>query len=473
MQIYKNKNKFNICSALKLVVESCNNCKHCTTKFKPIEIFFSHDDNLFKIVKANTICSSKNYYTDVHFIFNINDPILLFNNFDKTYKKKNNMLILEKPYVSEKLIQIAVENHYPVLRNAISEQLHSQGYSLDLYEDEQFALAYQQRKRLYCMSENGLGWINKYIDDKELKDKIALLKDKTAFRRICQKMYPNFYFKEVQLQDLYQLNAKEILFPIVLKPSIGFLSVGVYIVHDEREWQNALLDIKEKFAVASSQFPDFVVGTANYLIEEYIQGAEYAVDAYFDNEGQPIILNIYHHRFASESDTSDRLYCSSKALYDQYEQPFTDFLINVNRVVGLRNFPMHIEFRLSGEVPIPIEINPLRFAGFCLNELQTHISGIHPVVAFFENMRISKNDMWKGRETDTFSFMVLERPKQVAKNAVFDKDKFIHSFSGVLELREVTTADVGVVATAFVCTDKQHQSELDTLLRFDMMDFMK
>lgn len=106
MQIYKNKNKFNICSALKLVVESCNNCKHCTTKFKPIEIFFSHDDNLFKIVKANTICSSKNYYTDVHFIFNINDPILLFNNFDKTYKKKNNMLILEKSKIKKKKVYI-------------------------------------------------------------------------------------------------------------------------------------------------------------------------------------------------------------------------------------------------------------------------------------------------------------------------------------------------------------------------------
>ncbi|MBO4738608.1 MAG: ATP-grasp domain-containing protein [Bacteroidales bacterium] len=383
------------------------------------------------------------------------------------------MLILEKPYVSEKLLQIAHQKHYPVLRNAMSEYLQSQGYSLDLCSDEDFVGKYQQIHRLYSMSENGLGWIKKYLDDKDLNDKITLLKDKAAFRRICQKMYPDFYFKEVDLEDLFKIDTQTIPFPIVLKPAVGFLSVGVYVVHDDGQWQSAMEDIRNKFAEASAQFPDFVVGSNKYLIEKYIHGEEYAVDAYFDNEGQPVILNIYHHRFASESDTSDRLYCSNKALYDQYEQPFTDFLIQVNQVVGLQNFPMHIEFRLSEGKPIPIEINPLRFAGFCLNELQTHISGIHPVEAFFENIRISKDEMWKGRETDTFSFMVLERPAQAAKTAIFDKEKFMRSFSGVLELREVKNADVGVAATAFVRTTEEHKHELDTLLRFDMMDFMR
>ena len=37
------------------------------------------------------------------------------------------MLILEKPYVSETLIRTAVEKNYPVLRNAMSEQLAAAG----------------------------------------------------------------------------------------------------------------------------------------------------------------------------------------------------------------------------------------------------------------------------------------------------------------------------------------------------------
>ena len=383
------------------------------------------------------------------------------------------MLILEKPYVSETLIRTAIEKNLPVLRNSMSEMLVARGNKLNLYDDNAFAAEYEKRHRLYSMSENGLGWIVEHLKDKELIDKIGLLKDKATFRRICSDMYPDFFFKEVEVAELIKMSTDGLKFPLVLKPSVGFLSVGVYVVRDEAEWKSAIADIEKNFAKSSAQFPEFVVGTAKFLIEEYIHGEEYAVDAYFDENGNPAILNIYHHRFASESDTSDRLYCSSKALYDTYEQTFTDFLISTNKVIGLRNFPMHIEFRYDGKKAIPIEINPLRFAGFCLNELQTHITGIHPVVAYFENIHISKEDMWKGRETDTYSFLVLERPTQTPANAVFDSAKFKASFSDVLEIREVKEAAVGVAATAFTRTDKAHEAELDRILTLDMMEFMK
>lgn len=383
------------------------------------------------------------------------------------------MLILEKPYVSETLIRTAIEKNLPVLRNSMSEMLVARGNKLNLYDDKAFAAEYEKRRRLYSMSENGLGWIVEHLKDKELIDKIGLLKDKATFRRICSDMYPDFFFKEVEVAELIKMSTDGLKFPLVLKPSVGFLSVGVYVVRDEAEWKTAITDIEKNFAKSSAQFPEFVVGTAKFLIEEYIHGEEYAVDAYFDENGNPAILNIYHHRFASESDTSDRLYCSSKALYDTYEQTFTDFLISTNKVIGLRNFPMHIEFRYDGKKAIPIEINPLRFAGFCLNELQTHITGIHPVVAYFENIHISKEEMWKGRENDTYSFLVLERPAKASANAVFDSAKFKASFSDVLEIREVKEAAVGVAATAFTRTDKAHEAELDRILTLDMMEFMK
>ena len=313
------------------------------------------------------------------------------------------MLILEKPFVSETLIKTAIEKKYPVLRNAMSEQLYAAGWHLNLYGDEDFAKAYQQQQRLYCMSENGLGWIAQHLNFSNLLEKINLLKNKAAFRRICRSMYPDFFFKELAIGELDNVDTAELPFPVVLKPSVGFLSVGVYIVNDQWAWKEAVNDIHRQFAVASAQFPSFVVGTSHFLIEKMISGEEYAVDAYFDEEGTPVILNIYHHRFASVEDTSDRLYCSSKALYDRFETPFTDFLQRINQQIGLRNFPMHIEFRIEQDIPIPIEINPLRFAGFCLNELQTHISGQHPVVAYIENHHISKEEMWKGHENDTLT----------------------------------------------------------------------
>ena len=71
----------------------------------------------------------------------------------------------------------------------------------------------------------------------------------------------------------------------------------------------------------------------------------------------------------------------------------------------------------------------MRFAGFCLNELQTHITGIHPVVAYLENIHISKEEMWKGRENDTYSFLVLERPAK----AIFVRLPCINCFGAAAE----------------------------------------
>ncbi len=382
------------------------------------------------------------------------------------------MLILEKPYVSETLVKTAIAKDLPVLRNAMSEKMAEAGYALHLYNDEEFIEAYKQRKRLYTMSENALGWLVNHLPDKELLDKIALLKDKATFRRICSDMYPDFFFCEEEIVKLDQIDASKLQFPLVLKPSVGFLSAGVHVVHNADEWNAAISDIQRNFHKVSTQFPEFVIGTQKFLIEEYIRGEEYAVDTYFDENGNPVILNIFHHRFANESDTSDRLYCSSRSLYDQYEEPFMNFLVKLNKVLQLHDFPMHIEFRYDGKKAIPIEINPLRFAGFCLNELQTHISGVHPIVAYLENIHLNKEEMWKGKEKDTYSFLVLERPADAATEEHFNEKKFRERMMDVLELRPLADPTVGVAATAFIRTDDAHREELEHILHLDMHDYM-
>ncbi len=382
------------------------------------------------------------------------------------------MLILEKPYVSQTLINTAIEKNLPVLRNAMSEKIVAEGHNLNLLNDEEFVAEYLKRGRLYTMSENALGWLVEHLPDQELLDKIALLKDKATFRRICQNMYPDFFFCEEEIVKLGNINPEQLVYPLVLKPSVGFLSAGVHVVHNVDEWRAAIRDIQANFHKVGSQFPEFVIGTQKFLIEEYIKGEEYAVDTYFDDQGNPTILNIFHHRFANESDTSDRLYCSSRALYDEYEEPFMNFLIQLNKVLKLHDFPMHIEFRYDGKKAIPIEINPLRFAGFCLNELQTHISGTHPIVAYLNNIHLSKEEMWKGKEKDTYSFLVLERPADADDKEVFNEKKFREDMMDVLELRPLADPTVGVAATAFIRTDDAHKAELEHILHLDMRDYM-
>lgn len=379
------------------------------------------------------------------------------------------MVILERPFASDLMVETLVKNGIPVLKNEMSEQRVWNGKVLS---DSEFCEEYNKIGKIYTVSENALGWIYDHIQDKRFLEGISIVKDKSAFRKICRDIYPDFFFKEVNINEMAQLDTDSIVFPCVIKPSVGFLSKGVFVVHNPEEYRKAVESLQQDFAKAGADFPEFVVGKSRFLIEEYIHGEEYAVDAYYDENESPVILNIFHHKFMDESDTSDRLYMTSKGLFDQYEAPFTHFLTSLNKTLHLRNFPMHIEFRYDGKKAVPIEINPLRFTGFCLNELQVFISGQHPMLSFLKGRRVTKEEMWKGKENLTYAFTVLDLPSG-CEDMTFDDEKFSADFPGVIDVRRVPDKSSGVTATVFLRTETSNVQSFDRIMSLDMREYMK
>ena len=371
--------------------------------------------------------------------------------------------------MSDMMVDTLKKNNIPVLRNEMSELRVADG---NVLSDREFSEEYNKRGKIYTVSENALGWIYDHIEDKSFLDGISLVKDKSAFRSICHDIYPDFFFKEVGINKLEQLDTDSIVFPCVIKPSVGFLSKGVFVVHNPEEYKKAAESLLNDFAKAGAGFPEFVVGRSRFLIEEYIHGEEYAVDTYFDENETPAILNIFHHKFMDESDTSDRLYMTSKVLFDRYEEAFTQFLMNLNKTLHLRNFPMHIEFRYDGKKAVPIEINPLRFTGFCLNELQVFISGNHPMVSYLRGTHVSKEEMWRGKENLTYAFTVLDLPAG-CEDKRFDEEKFRADFPGVIDVRLVPDKSSGVAATVFLCTETANEGAFDPIMGLDMREYMR
>ena len=379
------------------------------------------------------------------------------------------MVILEKPFVSDLMVETLEKNAIPVLKNEMSEQRIPNGKILS---DNEFSEEYKKIGKLYTVSENALGWIYEHIENKHFLDSISIVKDKSAFRRICRDIYPDFFFKELNINEMKQLNTDSIVFPCVIKPSVGFLSKGVFVVNNPEEYQKVVDILLNEFSKAGNDFPEFVVGKSRFLIEEYIHGEEYAVDAYYDENEKPVILNIFHHKFMNESDTSDRLYLTNKGLFDLYEEPFTRFLTNINSTLHLTNFPMHIEFRYDGQKAVPIEINPLRFTGFCLNELQVFVSGNHPMLSFLKGRHISKEEMWKGKENLTYAFTVLEMPSDV-EGKRFNEEKFRKDFHGVIDVRRVPDRSSGVAATVFLEIETADILDLDPIMSLDMHNYVQ
>ncbi len=138
-------------------------------------------------------------------------------------------------------------------------------------------------------------------------------------------MYPDFYYRELKLEDIHKLTNEEIRFPFVIKPSVGFLSIGVHIVLNEKDWINA----KDKLTTENlkSIFPPSVLNISNFIIEDYIIGEEYAVDYYYDDHGNVVILNILHHLFSSGTDTSDRVYYTSKEIIEEHKSKLESFYL--------------------------------------------------------------------------------------------------------------------------------------------------
>ena len=382
------------------------------------------------------------------------------------------MIILEKPYVSAPLVAYLEDKQIPVLHNDMAAQLTAEGHHLNLLDDKQFKEQYQQKGQLYAVSENALVWLYAQLPESELVKKVKILKDKVQFRRICQQIYPDFYYKEVEMKALRSINPDELPLPLVLKPAVGFLSMGVYIVRDKAEWQAALDDIDHNFAKQCAVFPETVVRSEKFVLEQFIEGEEYAVDAYYDAEGKPNIINIFHHIFKSETDVSDRLYCMSKQIFESNYPAFNQFCIDLNGALGLRNFPMHVEFRVDKNTgrAIPIEVNPLRFAGMCLNDITRHTCGLLPVQAYFEGTHPDYATMWNGIENDVFSFVVLDKPYDTNRKLDFERIK--RHFHGVLETRDIMNPAMSVWGFLFTKTTPEHKAELQEILHSTLEEFM-
>ncbi len=382
------------------------------------------------------------------------------------------MIILDKQYVSRELKEYIIRSGVAVLRNEAALEA-DEGHRFHLVSEEDADALLARGERVYTTSENSLAWVLSHSSDEALKRGIATFKNKAAFRRMLAGVYPDFFFREVPAAELESLDFHALKTPFVLKPSVGFFSVGVYIIFGEEDWRRALADIREHSRDWEKGYDKRVVSNAVFLLEEYVRGEEYAVDFYYDGEGKPVVLNIFHHVFSSPEDVSDRLYCSGASIIRKHLKPFTQFFERMNEHIGARNLPVHLELRVEEGRIIPIEANPMRFAGWCLTDLALHAYGMHTYDFFLHDRRPDWEQLLAGKEDMLYSFIVLNPPADMRGNSVFDYNSLCASFSNVMELRRLDWRRNPVFGFLFVATDARHRAELDHILVSDLTEYLR
>ncbi len=393
------------------------------------------------------------------------------------------MFILDKPYVSKYLEETALKNGYPVLNNETVNELelnqdlnfYCEGYAINQIKEGKNPL-------IYCNSENAIDWISKNLDFTDIPRQINLCKDKVQFRKLISKIYPDFYFEEVKTEALCSVDYTKLKFPLVLKPKIGFLSFGVYPIYNEKEWQDTIQSIQTDIEKYKEIFPKSVVNTSSFIIEEMIKGDEYAVDVYFDVENKPVILNIYKHPFSGSDDVSDRIYFTSKNIIKTHLEKFETLFEKIGSTMKLKNFPCHIELRVNDKTAVPIEINPMRFAGWCLCDLAHYAFNINPYVYYFEQKRPDWDEILSKMNDALYCFTIGDNQgiKDIQnidyENYTADLISPYSTKDGVspnklFELRKIDYKNFPIFALAFV--KFQNEDEVSKVLNMDFSKYIK
>ena len=183
-----------------------------------------------------------------------------------------------------------------------------------------------------------ISWIEKNFNTSALPALIQLFKNKISFRELIKDAFPDYFFKGVKVDALRDIDTATLKFPFVIKPAVGFFSLAVHKVDDLSEWNPVLKTIESEIRDCKGMYPEKVVDTSHFIIEEFIEGEEFAIDCYFNNEGNPVILNCLHHIFSSEKDVSDRVYTTSKEIIEKHKPEIEDFLSFIGSKTHLRNF---------------------------------------------------------------------------------------------------------------------------------------
>jgi hypothetical protein len=387
------------------------------------------------------------------------------------------VFILEEPYVSDLLAVTAGELGLPVLATPIAARCLPDEHGHLLCDDAAFAeAACRPEARLYCNSENAIGWIATYLGRSDLPRQIALFKDKVAFRDLLADLYPDYRYVALRRQELRTFDPAVLRAPFVVKPAVGFFSLGVHVVESAAAWPAVAAALECELEAVRGLYPAEVLDLERFVAEEVIAGEEFAVDAYFDGDGTAVIVNIYTHLFGSSADVSDRVYLTSAETVERLSPAALGFLAEIGRRAALRDFPVHVELRMDAHGRVaPIEVNPMRFGGWCATDLAHFAHGVNPYRCYLLGERPDWPAIAAHTAGRTTALIVSDLPSSVDLAAVasVDHERFAARFSRVLALRPTDVNRYPVFAFTFVEVPSDDLSELHAVLGADLREYLR
>lgn len=387
------------------------------------------------------------------------------------------MILIDQPFASDFLIETIKQNNLEIVATSVATKM-IQDDSLNWISENEAVNNYynQENLKVYTNSENAISWIEQNLGESKLPKQLKLFKNKIAFREFVKDIFPSYYYKGVSFNNLKSINPSEIKFPCIVKPAVGFFSLAVHKIDSIAEWKEIIPKIETEIETFQGMYPTEVVDVTDFIIEKYIEGEEYAIDCYFNEAGEAVILNIMHHTFSSSKDVSDRVYSTSKKIITAYFKEIQHFLQRVGTKAALKNFPMHVEVRISENGTInPIEVNPLRFGGWCTTgDISWFAFGINSYLYFLKNQKPNWKKIFETIDNKQFNLIVLDNNSGYAENNIesFNYELLLQDFKKPLNLRRVDFKKYGVFGFLFTENSVENETEIHQILTSDLKKYI-
>jgi len=387
------------------------------------------------------------------------------------------MIILDKPYVSDILLDTTERNQFPTIKTPlITERAKDRNVNFISNDEAVTAFRKDPETRMYSNSENAINWIETHLGFTPFPERIKRFKNKVTFREMIQDRFPNFFFKKVALADLDKVDPHTLPYPFIIKPAIGFFSMGVYKVDVAEEWTGVLESINRELEEVKDLYPKEVFDSNDFIIEECIEGEEYAVDCYFNEKGEAVILNIMNHIFSSGKDVSDRVYYTSKEIILRMLPKAQDLVNYMGAAADLRNFPIHLELRenAQGEL-VPIEVNPMRFGGWCTSaDVGYHAYGINQYEYYFQNKKPNWEAILQNKDGLNYCIAILDNNSGIPGEQVdaFNYERLAADFVRPLEVRQVNFREYPVFGFVICETPANQMEEIHRILGSNLREYI-
>ena len=263
-------------------------------------------------------------------------------------------------------------------------------------------LSFVKDQKICVTSEYSIDSVTQRIDDVR-RNAIEKLKDKFKFREILAEIYPDYQYKLLKFQDIKNIRIDK---KFVIKPIRGCFGTAVRIVDSGTNFEILSIELEAELIKNGKVYSDYTLSKNDFILEQFVEGEEYAIDLFYNSKGEPCIVNLYHHPMPENEAYLHMAYNSSKKVFDEIYDKVKVFFTNLNKLLNVTNFVLHAEIKLFNENIFPVEINPMRIGGMGLGNLVYYSLGVNPYTCFINDCEPNWNEIWQGRDKEVYTFFI-------------------------------------------------------------------